>query len=95
MKKTVQVSIFNHKFNVKSDSSEKHVQKIADFVNKKVFQIQEKTHSVSSLNVALLAALNIADDYFKIKGVNKDVSSEAKAKVKEIINFIDRCLEGE
>lgn len=93
MKKNFEVTLLSQKFSLKSDSDERHVRKVSDYVNKKLFQIQEKTRSVSSLNVALLAALNIADDYFKSRGGKKDKSVEAQAKIKEIINFIDRCLE--
>jgi cell division protein ZapA len=92
VKKTFEVTLLNQKFNLKSDNNDKYVQRVADYVNKKLFDIQEKTKSVSSLNVALLAALNIADDYFKIKGVEKDKIIGAKEKIREIISAIDHCL---
>ncbi len=92
MKKTFEVTLLNQKFNLKSDSNEKYVQRVADYVNKKLFDIQERTKSVSSLNVALLAALNIADDFFKIKSIEREKVNVAKDKVKEAINSIDRCL---
>jgi cell division protein ZapA len=92
MKKSYEVILLNQKFNLKSDSTDKYVQKVADYVNKKLFDIQENTKSVSSLNVALLAALNIADDYFKIKTVERDKIDKAKGKIKEIVGLIDRCI---
>lgn len=94
MKKTVEVQLLNQKFQLKTDSDEWYVKKVSDFVNQKLFDVQEKTKSVSSLNVALLAALNIADDLFKQKGKKKKVSNpKAKKKLGEIIQFIDECLE--
>lgn len=93
MKKTYEVKLLNQKFNLKTENDEAHIRKVTDYVNKKLFDIQEKTRSVSSLNVALLAALNIADDFIKIKGTKRGKNTEAKAQVKEMINFIDRCLE--
>lgn len=93
MKKTFEVTLLNQKFNLKTDNDPKYVQRVSDYVNKKIFEVQEKTKSVSSLNVALLAALNIADDFFKIKESNKELKQEAGKKVKEIVNFIDHCLE--
>ena len=94
MKKPVEIKLMNQKFNLKTDSDEAYVQRISDFVNKKIFDVQDKTRSVSSLNVALLAALNIADDYFKMKGSKKkDPRQEAKQKVAEIIQLIDECIE--
>ena len=93
MKKTVEVTLLNQKFQLKTDSDEWYVKKVSDFVNQKLFDMQEKTKSVSSLNVALLAALNIADDLFKIKGKKKVSAPGAKKKLTEIIEFIDECLE--
>lgn len=92
MKKTFEVVLLNQKFQLKSESDEKYVQRVADYVNKKLFDIQEKTKSVSSLNVALLAALNIADDFFRIKTTDKGKVGEARAKVREILGLIDRQL---
>lgn len=89
MKKSFEIKLMNQKFNLKTDSDESYVQRVSDFVNKRIFEVQEKTRSVSSLNVALLAALNIADDYFKIKGKKKDRRQEAKQKIQEIVNWID------
>jgi len=90
VKKTFEVILLNQKFQLKSESDEKYVQRVADYVNKKLFDVQEKTKSVSSLNVALLAALNIADDFFKIKGERKDKVDKVRHKVKEIISMIER-----
>ena len=92
MKKTFEVTLLNQKFQLKSESDEKYVQRVADYVNKKLFDIQEKTKSVSSLNVALLAALNIADDFFKIKSMDKDKVGQARSKVREVVSLIDRRL---
>ncbi len=93
MKRTFEIVLFNQKFSLKSDAEEQHVRKVADYVNKKIFDIQAKTHSVSSLNVALLAALNIADEYFKSKSGKKGQSGEALDKLKQILNYVDQALE--
>ncbi len=93
MKKNLEVILLNQKFQLKTDSDEWYVKKVSDYVNKKLFDVQEKTRSVSSLNVALLAALNIADDFFKIKGNKKTSKPGVKKKLDEIIQFIDECLE--
>lgn len=93
MKKSVEIKLMNQKFNLKTDSDEAYVQRVSDFVNKKIFDVQEKTRSVSSLNVALLTALNIADDYFKMKGKKKDHREEARQKIQELIQWVDECME--
>ncbi len=92
MKKSYEVNIFNHKFSLKTEEDERYVQRVADFLNRKLFEVQEKTKSVSSLNIALLAALNIADELFKIKVEKKGKHVDrAKGKIKEIMQWVDRC----
>lgn len=59
--------ILNQKFNIKSDADEKHVKKVADYVNKKINEIITKNKAISTHNVAVLAALNIADDFFRLQ----------------------------
>ncbi|MCP5468683.1 MAG: cell division protein ZapA [Deltaproteobacteria bacterium] len=93
MKKSYQVEIYNQKFNVKSDTDEKHVQKVADLVNKTIFEIKKNTNSVSSLNVALLTALNIADEYYKLKTKQLEKTRVVKKEIKETIHLIDECLD--
>ncbi len=92
MKKSYEVSILNQKFIIKSEADERYVQKVADYVNKKIYDIMSGTKSVSTLSVAILAALNMADDFFKIRIEKKDENGNLEKKLKEIIALIDNQL---
>jgi cell division protein ZapA len=92
VKKSYEISIFNQKFVIKSDADERYVQKVADYLNKKMHEIVSNTKSVSSLRVALLAALNVADDFFKLRDRRKETCSLAEEKVKSLISLIDTQL---
>lgn len=89
MKKSFEVKVLNQKFVLKTDSDERYVQKVADLVNEKVFNIQEKTKSVSSLNVAILAALNIADDYYKIKSKRSNKVASVEKRLRELMQILE------
>ena len=65
MKNLCRVEILGREYTVKSDDGEERVKKIAAFVNQKIKEVTEKTQTVTSVNVAILAALNIADEYFR------------------------------
>ncbi len=67
MKQTFEINILNQKFVFKSDNDEKAVKKVADYVNKKMNEIVVSNKAISTANVAILTALNIADDFFKTK----------------------------
>lgn len=63
---TVEVTILNQKFLLKTgQASEEYVRHVAAYVNDKMLEIQARVKSVSTANVAILTAINIADDYLK------------------------------
>lgn len=89
MQKPVEVTILGQKFVVRSDSEETYIKNVASFVDKKMNEILQKTKSVSNLNVAILTAMNIADEFFSFKK-KKDQSADGVAKkIEEMIRFID------
>lgn len=92
MKKTTEVAIMGQKFMVKSDSNEDYVRRIADFVNGKIAEVMETTNSVASLNVAILAAMNIADEFFKYQNDREQKIGTVEKKVKDLIELIDLQL---
>ncbi|MBX7148079.1 cell division protein ZapA [bacterium] len=87
MKKTYNLTILNQNFTIKSDADEKHVKKVADYVNKKMHEIVSHDQAVATANVAILAALNIADDFFRLK---KQKSEQVQSWSHQIETIIDR-----
>lgn len=67
MKKAVDVEIMGHKYTVRSDADEKYVLKVAEYVDEKVQEIVKTARPIANPNVAMLAALNIADEYHRLK----------------------------
>lgn len=92
MQKPVEVTILGQKFVVRSDSDESYVQNVASFVDQKMNDILQKTKIVSNLNVAILTALNIADEYFKIKDKKGGSNQAVAKKIKDVIELIDLHL---
>jgi len=92
VKKTTEISIMGQKFMVKSDSNDDYVLRIAGFVDQKINEVMQSTKSVASLNVAILAAMNIADEYFKFKRDRDDRIEKAEKKIKDMIELVDLQL---
>ncbi|MBI3753695.1 MAG: cell division protein ZapA [Deltaproteobacteria bacterium] len=63
----IEAHILEQKLLVKSGDGEEHVKKVIEYVNSKVEEVRKNSKAVSTLNAALLAAMNIADDYFETK----------------------------
>ena len=75
-KKVVKVNIFGTDYPIRGESNVEYIQEIADFVNEKMNEIDSTLSIKSSLKVAILAALNIADELFQER--------EEKSKLKEL-----------
>ena len=61
------VEIYGEKFILKGGLSVEHMRKLADYVDQKMQQIGIKNSRLSKSHVAILAALNIADDLQKLQ----------------------------
>jgi cell division protein ZapA len=75
---------------VLSDSGDDHVAKVVQYVNDKVKEIDKDAKPINTLNVAILAALNIADEYFKIKRYSEDICHQLEDRSEKLLNLIDK-----
>lgn len=89
MQKPVEVTILGQKFVVRSDSDDTYVQKVASFVDQKMNDILQKTKSVSNLNVAILSAMNIADEFYRYRDKKDKSCQDVEKKLSEMIELID------
>ncbi len=89
MQKPVEVTILGQKFVIRSDSEETYVREVAAFVDQKMNDILQKTKSVSNLNVAILSAMNIADEFFSYKRKKEQALQGVTKRIEETIELID------
>ncbi len=93
MKNLIRVEILGREYTVKSDEGEERVKDIAAYVNRKIKEVSESGQTVSTLNLAILAALNIANDYFKAVEGQKDFWQSIEARSGRLIALIDSKIE--
>jgi cell division protein ZapA len=90
--KLVEVTIANSQFTIKTDADEAYIQGIARYLNGKIEEVQKKTKSVSTLNVIILSALNIADDLFREKNKERKYIKEVEDRSKSLIDMIEKQI---
>ena len=90
----VEIKVFGQAYTVKTDVEESHIQEVARYVNEKMEEVLKKTRSVSSLNVAILTALNLADDLLKEKEKRVALLRDIEVKSKDLAEKIDSRLNG-
>ena len=90
----VEIKVFGQTYTVKTDAEEEHVKEIARYVNEKMDEVLKKTKSVSSLNIAILTALNIADDLLKEREKRINLLREIEIRSKDLAEKIDIKIGG-
>jgi cell division protein ZapA len=73
MKKALDVEILGQKFTITSDAEEEYMLKVAGYVDGKMQELMRSSKPVAKSNVAMLAALNIADEYHRLKHTHEEV----------------------
>ena len=96
--KDIRVKIFNSEYNLQGENAEK-VERISDYLDGIMNRINSESPNQSEETIAVVSALNIAEEYFKEKDnkidLEKDYSSlleELNSRVKSISELIDENL---
>jgi cell division protein ZapA len=89
LKKRFEVRILGQELSVISDSGDEHVADVIRFVNDKVEEAGKAAGTKNSLNIAILAALNIADEYLRLRGVKENIYSQLESRSEQLINLIN------
>jgi cell division protein ZapA len=93
MKNLVRVEILGREYTVKSEEGEERVKNIAAYVNRKIKEVSESSQTVSTLNLAILAALNIANDYLQAVEDQKTFWQSIEARSGRLIEMINSKIE--
>ena len=73
MKKALDVEILGQRFTISSDAEEGYMLKVAGYVDDKMQELMRSSKPVTKSNVAMLAALNIADEYHRLKDTHETI----------------------
>lgn len=84
MKKTYDIKILGQKFSLRTENDETHVKRVADFVNKIMHELQQKSSNISTQNIAILGALNIADEMISKELKTKSLIKDWKERLENI-----------
>ena len=63
----VSVEIFNQEYIVKGNENAEYIEMLAAYVDRRMRMIEQRNHSLSIVKVAVLTALNLADELNKLQ----------------------------
>ena len=87
----VRVEIFDQAYNLRGSASESIV-KLAEYVDSKMRAVSEQTHTVDTARLAVLAALNIADEYHLLKRKLDGGSTDYTQRAHQLSDALDEVL---
>ena len=89
LKSQVRVEILGREYILRTDEDEERVKIISEYINQKIKEVSENLKNISTLNIAILAALNIANDYFEAIKRRDTFKGMVEAKSNHIIELIN------
>jgi cell division protein ZapA len=89
-KKTLRVNIYGTEYPIRGIADEEYILKVAEYVDAKMREIDQKVAVKSALKVAILAALNITDELFRER---LDKGESVDRYEKKIDNLLNRLQE--
>lgn len=91
-KNRLRVNIYGEEYNIRSDGDEEYIREVSGYVDRKMREIADKTSNKSPSRVAILAALNITDEFFKEKKKETHDISAFEKRASDIITMLDDKL---
>lgn len=88
-KNTEKVEIFGQEYKIKGVGDPHYIHRIAGYVDKKMREIAHSSGIMSQSRIAILAALNIADELYQEKETKKNIQNELGRKAAELGDLIE------
>lgn len=89
MHDTVTIRIFGQDYKVKAGDNEEHIQSLSRYINKKVFDVQQKGSAISTMELVAIVMLDLADELTRVKSELTEYKEKVSVKVDQLINTID------
>ena len=90
--RVIHVDIQGQRYAIKSTLDPKYVNDVAAFVDQKMERVGQELATSDALRLAVLAALNIADELFRMRQEASGEASRLLARAADIERIVDAAL---
>ncbi len=91
--KSVKVTIYGREYTLRGDASPEYVQKVAGLVDRKMREIASESDLVSVSKVAILAAVNLADELLRERQQHQQTVALLEERTTQMATLLDREME--
>jgi cell division protein ZapA len=89
----VRVVIYDQEYHMRGELDPEYIRGLAQFVDGKMRSIAARTRTVDSLRTAILAALNIADEYHQLRVEHEAIARRVDQKLCACSQVVDQILD--
>ena len=89
----VHVDIFGQTYTVRAGTDAGYVQKLAAYVDSQMIEVSRAAGAVDSVRIAVLAALNIADELFRARTRLSGADDQLKRRADSLARELAAALE--
>ena len=90
MKRSVTVQIAGVKYALKTEEDDRWVKQVAAFVDGKIREVQKHTRTVDTQAVAVLSALQIAEELFNERRQTGELRKRIREKSQSLLDVLAR-----
>jgi cell division protein ZapA len=90
--KVVHVEVYGQKYPIKTELDPRYVEQLAAFVESRMELAAKTSPSSDAVGLAVLAALNITDEFFRTRSNLLNSSGNLTAKAEAIEKIVDQAL---
>jgi cell division protein ZapA len=90
--RVLSVEIHGQRYPIRSSLDPDYVLRLATYVDQKIAAAAENAPSGDSLRLSVLAALNIADELFRLRDAARARDSQLAERAGELEELVDRVL---
>ncbi|MBD3169737.1 MAG: cell division protein ZapA [candidate division Zixibacteria bacterium] len=91
-KRSVKVNIFGEDYTIKGEAKPEYINQVAHYIDRQMRLVSEVITDRSHNKVAVLAALNIADELFRERANSENMISTIEGRLEKFCEELDKSI---
>jgi cell division protein ZapA len=91
-KNVLKVRIYGAEYSIRGHADANYIKAVSEYVDSKMHEVDSNVRVDSSLKVAILASLNIADELFNERAEKELIRKQLEDKIHQLSTMIDLQL---
>ena len=90
--RVVQIEVHGQKYPIRTELDARYVEELAQFVESRMALAAKASPSSDAVGLAILTALNITDEYFRMRSMASSTSGTVAIRTEALERMVDQAL---